>query len=634
MNIKNISIGMKITLGFGVILFLLLTLTAISVTGFNILVTNAKEVIEGNKLDGILSQKEVDHLNWVNKVNTLLTDDSVHILSVQTDDHKCGFGKWLYSDDRKKAEARVPKLTSLIKQIEKPHYDLHQSAIEIGRSYAKIDKNMGNFLLAKKVDHLLWTHAIKDAILNKKNELTIQLDPTKCGLGKWIYSPETEKLKKEEPSFGKLVDAIIPRHQNLHASATSIKKKLNMGNHKEAYNDFLKQTASHAESTLSVIDDAIAWHTDKMSGINRANAVYAKDVLPALKSIQNGLKEIRAIARDNIMNDQVMLNSAIRSKITIISMSIAIVCLGLIVAFFIVRGITSVLKLTTANLNECSKQVAAAANEISSSSQILAESASEQAATVEETSAAIEEIAATSKETSELTAGTEELMNKNIINSGQSLKAIVEITTKMVQIESDSDEMGMIIKNIDQIAFQTNLLALNAAVEAARAGEAGAGFAVVADEVRNLAIRAADAAKTTQELIDATIQRVSQISVAIRDMNDNFEGIVESATIIGEKTEGITNASNEVSQGISQINKATLEIEKVTQQITSNSEESAASSEELNAQAHEMEGMVRELSILVYGNKDSSVDGNEDIPVGGDTLKTLNEKNKTPLMIS
>src|SRR3989339_284928 len=83
------------------------------------------------------------------------------------------------------------------------------------------------------------------------------------------------------------------------------------------------------------------------------------------------------------------------------------------------------------------------------------------------------------------------------------------LTESMHDISNASAETQKIVKTIDEIAFQTNLLALNAAVEAARAGEAGAGFAVVADEVRNLAMRAAESARTTSNLIEGTVQKVN-----------------------------------------------------------------------------------------------------------------------------
>jgi methyl-accepting chemotaxis protein len=144
-------------------------------------------------------------------------------------------------------------------------------------------------------------------------------------------------------------------------------------------------------------------------------------------------------------------------------------------------------------------------------------------------------------------------------------------------------------------------LALNAAVEAARAGEAGAGFAVVADEVRNLAMRAADAAKSTADLIEGTVKKVKDGGDLVTRTNEDFAKVAESAAKVGELVGEIAAASSEQAQGIEQTNTAVTEMDKVTQQNAANAEESASASEEMNAQAEQMKAMVGELVALVGG---------------------------------
>ena len=61
---------------------LLVACVVLSFTGVGGIVGNASQVIDGNKLDCDLAQKEVDHLNWSNQVNALLTDERITKLEV------------------------------------------------------------------------------------------------------------------------------------------------------------------------------------------------------------------------------------------------------------------------------------------------------------------------------------------------------------------------------------------------------------------------------------------------------------------------------------------------------------------------------------------------------------------------
>ena len=125
---------------------------------------------------------------------------------------------------------------------------------------------------------------------------------------------------------------------------------------------------------------------------------------------------------------------------------------------------------------------------------------------------------------------------------------------------------------------------------------------MVADEVRNLAMRAAEAAKNTANLIEGTVKKVKDGSELVGRTNEACQQVAASSTKAADLVAEIAAASNEQAQGIEQINKAVTEMDKVTQQNAANAEESASAAEEMSAQAETMKGMVDELQSMVGGS--------------------------------
>jgi methyl-accepting chemotaxis protein len=233
------------------------------------------------------------------------------------------------------------------------------------------------------------------------------------------------------------------------------------------------------------------------------------------------------------------------------------------------------------SISSVTNQVQSASGELSSISQDIVSGASAQAEKATLIATAAEELSLTISEVAQQGTSTYEEARRSETSAEDGRSVIVEMVANIQQVSAQMGEMseqmntlgshgeqiGSVIKVIEDIAEQTNLLALNAAIEAARAGEFGRGFAVVADEVRALAERTTKATQEVSGIIQA-IQSGTQEAVTYTQDNCRLVDIgVEQSSGAVQALEAIVNGAANVQSMVNSIATAAEEQTAVTKEI-------------------------------------------------------------------